>query len=126
MIAAYRLGLSMPVSGVLRKSYTTPTRSLGGIVRLPLGSSPQHSNTRDAATGTPIYSVYGESDAQRRPPAEVVAGLDAVVFDIADIGVRFYTYESTLGYFLEAAAGAGKEMVVLDRPNPLNGAFVEL
>ena len=55
----------------------------------------------------------------------MVAGLDAVVFDIADIGVRFYTYESTLGYFLEAAAGAGKEMVVLDRPNPLNGAFVE-
>jgi uncharacterized protein YbbC (DUF1343 family) len=79
----------------------------------------------DAATGTPIYSVYGANDAQRRPAKQVLSGLDLIVFDIADIGVRFYTYESTLGYFLEAAAGAGNEIVVLDRPNPLGGAFVQ-
>ena len=72
-----------------------------------------------------MYSVYGSSDAKRRPDAAVVAGLDVLVFDIADVGVRFYTYESTLGYFLEAAAKAGKEMVVLDRPDPVNGAFVQ-
>jgi uncharacterized protein YbbC (DUF1343 family) len=52
-------------------------------------------------------------------------GLDAIVYDIQDVGVRFFTYESTLGYFLEAAARAGKEMIVLDRPNPINGVYVQ-
>jgi uncharacterized protein YbbC (DUF1343 family)/CubicO group peptidase (beta-lactamase class C family) len=83
------------------------------------------SDTRDAATGVPVYSVYGDTDAKRRPAPEVVKGLDVLVYDIQDVGVRFYTYETTLGYFLEAAAKAGREMVVLDRPNPLNGAFVQ-
>ena len=83
------------------------------------------SNSKDEATGVPIYSVYGDSDAKRRPSGAVIAGLDVIVFDIQDIGVRFYTYESTLGYFLEAAAKAGKEIVVLDRPNPIGGGFVQ-
>jgi len=52
-------------------------------------------------------------------------GLDAIVYDIQDAGVRFYTYESTLGYFLEAAAKAGIEMIVLDRPDPITGSFVQ-
>ncbi|MGA2808637.1 MAG: serine hydrolase [Terracidiphilus sp.] len=82
-------------------------------------------NSQDAATGAPIYSVYGATDAQRHPPAAVIASLDVLVFDIQDMGVRFYTYESTLGYFLEAAAQAGKPIVVLDRPNPINGVYVE-
>ena len=82
-------------------------------------------NAKDAATGVPIYSVYGEGDAKRRPSSEAMAGIDALVYDIQDIGVRFYTYESTLGYFLEAAAKASKEIIVLDRPNPVNGAFVQ-
>lgn len=82
-------------------------------------------NTRDAATGATVYSVYGATDAQRRPDAATLAGLDVIVFDIADVGVRFYTYETTLGYFLEAAAKAGKPLVVLDRPNPVTGAFVQ-
>ena len=82
-------------------------------------------NSKDAATGAQIYSVYGNTDAQRRPNAEEMAGLDAIVYDIQDVGVPFYTYESTLGYFLEAAAKAGKEIIVLDRPNPINGAFVQ-
>ena len=83
------------------------------------------SNSRDAATGAEIYSVYGDSDASRRPPAAVIDSFDTIVYDIQDIGVRFYTYESTLGYFLEAAAKAGKQIVVLDRPNPVNGVFVQ-
>src|SRR6185437_11197002 len=66
---------------------------------------------RDAATGVPVYSVYGATEAKRRPDAEVLKGLDVLVYDIQDVGVRFYTYETTLGYFLEAAAKAGKEMV---------------
>lgn len=82
-------------------------------------------NSRDAATGAPVYSVYGEGDAKRRPTAEELAGVDEIVYDIQDVGVRFYTYESTLGYFLEAAAKSGKEMVVLDRPNPIGGAYVQ-
>ncbi len=82
-------------------------------------------NSKDAATGVPVYSVYGAKDAQRRPPADVMNELDAVVFDIQDAGVRFYTYETTLGYFLEAAAKAGIEMIVLDRPDPITGSFVQ-
>ena len=51
--------------------------------------------------------------------------LDAMVVDVQNAGVRFYTYETTLGYFLEAAAKAGKSVVVLDRPNPITGSFVQ-
>ena len=82
-------------------------------------------NSTDAATGVPVYSVYGGTDAARRPPADVMKNLDAIVFDIQDAGVRFYTYETTLGYFLEAAAAAGIEMIVLDRPDPITGSFVQ-
>jgi len=82
-------------------------------------------NSKDAATGIPVYSVYGGTDAARRPPADVMKNLDAVVFDIQDAGTRFYTYETTLGYFLEAAAKAGIELIVLDRPDPITGSFVQ-
>jgi len=82
-------------------------------------------NSKDAATGVPVYSVYGGSDAARRPSVDVLKNLDTIVFDIQDAGVRFYTYETTLGYFLEAAAKAGIEMIVLDRPNPITGSFVQ-
>jgi uncharacterized protein YbbC (DUF1343 family) len=82
-------------------------------------------NARDGATGAPIYSVYGDTDAKRRPTADELAGVDVIIYDIQDAGVRFFTYESTLGYFLEAAAQAGKEIVVLDRPNPIGGEYVQ-
>ncbi len=82
-------------------------------------------NSKDAATGVPVYSVYGATDAARHPPADALRGLDAIVFDIQDAGARFYTYETTLGYFLESAAKAGIEMIVLDRPNPITGSFVQ-
>src|SRR5208282_4886862 len=82
-------------------------------------------NAKDAATGVAVYSVYGASDAARRPPMDVLKRLDAVVIDLADAGARFYTYETTMGYFLEAAAKAGIEVVILDRPNPITGSFVQ-
>jgi uncharacterized protein YbbC (DUF1343 family)/CubicO group peptidase (beta-lactamase class C family) len=82
-------------------------------------------NSKDAATGIPVYSVYGAKDAQRRPSIDVLKTLDAVVFDVHDVGSHFYTYEATLGYFLEAAAKAGIEIIVLDRPNPITGSFVQ-
>jgi uncharacterized protein YbbC (DUF1343 family) len=82
-------------------------------------------NSKDAATGIPVYSVYGTKDAARRPPPDVLKQLDAVVVDIQDAGVRFYTYETTLGYFLEGAAKAGVEVIILDRPDPITGSFVQ-
>ena len=83
------------------------------------------SDSRDAATGIPIYSVYGDTSAKRHPSLEILRSVDAIVFDIQDIGTRFYTYETTLGYFLEAAAQTGKKIFVLDRPNPINGIYVQ-
>jgi uncharacterized protein YbbC (DUF1343 family)/CubicO group peptidase (beta-lactamase class C family) len=83
------------------------------------------SNSTDAATGAPVYSVYGDSDAKRRPTADELANVDLLVYDMQDAGVRFYTYESTLGYFLEAAAQYGKPIVVLDRPNPIGGVYLQ-
>lgn len=82
-------------------------------------------NSKDAATGVPVLSVYGAKDSMRRPSVDALKKLDAVVVDIQDAGVRFYTYETTVGYFLEAAAQAGIEIIVLDRPNPITGSFVQ-
>jgi uncharacterized protein YbbC (DUF1343 family)/CubicO group peptidase (beta-lactamase class C family) len=83
------------------------------------------SNTKDAATGLPVYSVYGVTDKDRRPSEDVLKTLDAVVIDLQNVGARFYTYETTLGYFLEAAAKTGTEIIVLDRPNPVSGSIVQ-
>jgi uncharacterized protein YbbC (DUF1343 family) len=82
-------------------------------------------NSSDAATDVSVYSVYGGTDEARRPSQDVLKQLDAVVIDLQDAGVRFYTYETTVGYFLEAAAKAGIAVIVLDRPNPINGAFLQ-
>ena len=82
-------------------------------------------DAKDAATGVAVYSVYGASAAARRPPLDVLKRLDAVVIDLADAGARFYTFETTTGYFLEAAAKAGIEVIILVRPNPITGSFVQ-
>jgi uncharacterized protein YbbC (DUF1343 family) len=82
-------------------------------------------NTKDASTGITVYSVYGPKDADRRPAVEDLKKLDAVVIDLQDVGVPFYTYETTVGYFLEGAAKAEIDVVILDRPNPITGSFVQ-
>ena len=82
-------------------------------------------NTKDAATGVTVYNVYGTSDAARHPPLDILKNLDAVVIDLQDAGVRFYTYEASIGYFLESAAKAGIEVVILDRPDPINGSVAQ-
>ena len=82
-------------------------------------------NSFDPATNIPVYSVYGATDATRRPAPEVLSKLDAIVVDLQDAGARFYTYETTVGYFLEAAAKAGIEIIVLDRPDPITGSLVQ-
>lgn len=76
----------------------------------------------DPVTGIPVYSLYGST---RKPTPEMLADVDVIVYDIQDIGVRSYTYISTLGLVMEAAAENGKEVMVLDRPNPLGGIRVE-
>jgi uncharacterized protein YbbC (DUF1343 family)/CubicO group peptidase (beta-lactamase class C family) len=82
-------------------------------------------NSKDPATGAAVYSVYGDTDAKRHPPMDVLKNLDAIFYDIQDVGVRCYTYETTLGYFLESAAKADIPIYVLDRPNPITGTFVQ-
>jgi len=106
--------------GVSLEEIFSPEHGVTGTV-----DTTEIGNSKDAVTGIPVYSVYGASDTARRPSLEVLKSLDAVVFDIQDAGARFYTYETTLGYFLEAAAKAGIEMIVLDRPNPITGSFVQ-
>jgi SSS family transporter len=77
---------------------------------------------KDPTTGLPVISLYGE---QRRPSLDTLRSLDAVVIDLQDAGVRFYTYEAVVRYFLEAAGQTGTDVVVLDRPDPVGGEFVQ-
>ncbi|MGA8087418.1 MAG: exo-beta-N-acetylmuramidase NamZ domain-containing protein [Terracidiphilus sp.] len=106
--------------GIALKAIFSPEHGVAGVL-----DTSSIGNSQDAATGVPVYSVYGETDARRRPTPEELADLDAIVYDIQDMGARFYTYESTLGYFLEAAAKAHKPIFVLDRPNPIGGVYVQ-
>ena len=136
-VAKPRVGLVTNQTGVDSQGRRTiDVLARASQVQLAAIFSPEHglagtadstevANSKDPATGVPVYAVYGDTDAKRRPTAEQLKGVDVLVFDIQDAGVRFYTYETTLGYFLEAASKANKPIVVLDRPNPLNGAYVQ-
>lgn len=133
-LAGKRLGLvahaaSVAVDGrdameVLRESELdlvrlfSPEHGLTGAA----GAGVAVADAADPATGLPVVSLYGE---RRRPSASDLAGLDALVFDLQDAGVRFYTYASTLFDTLDAAADAGIEFIVLDRPNPLGGERID-
>lgn len=76
----------------------------------------------DPATGLPVYSLYGET---RRPTPAMLQGVDVLVVDLQDIGIRYYTYPYTMAYVMQAAAAQGIPCIVLDRPNPLGGVAVE-
>jgi uncharacterized protein YbbC (DUF1343 family) len=91
------------------------------------GALDQHDigNDKDAATGLPVISLFGATEQSRRPSKEQLANLDAVVLDLQDVGVHFYTYETVVGYFVEAAAGTNLDIVILDRPNPIGGTAVQ-
>jgi uncharacterized protein YbbC (DUF1343 family) len=80
------------------------------------------SDTRDAATGLPVHSLYGST---RKPTPQMLEGIDVMVYDIQDVGARSYTFISTLGLVMEACAAKGIEVMVLDRPNPLGGNKIE-
>jgi uncharacterized protein YbbC (DUF1343 family)/CubicO group peptidase (beta-lactamase class C family) len=82
------------------------------------------SNTTDPTTGLPVISLFGSKE-RRHPSLDTLRQLDAVVIDLQDVGVRYWTYDAAMGYFLEAAAKTGIDVVVLDRPNPVTGSFVQ-
>ncbi len=124
-------------------NHTSVSRSLDGAANLLYASGrvdlvalfgPEHGvrgqaqagitlgDATDEVTGLPAYSLYGE---RRAPTPEMLAGLDALLFDLQDVGVRYATYLSTMYHCQRAAAEAGLDFVVLDRPNPLRGDRVE-
>jgi uncharacterized protein YbbC (DUF1343 family) len=86
---------------------------------------PSVGNSTDPESGLPVVSLFGSTLAQRHPSAAQLAGLDAVVIDLQDVGVRFWTYQTLMGYFLEASAPNKIDIVVLDRPNPIGGLAVQ-
>lgn len=95
----------------------SPEHGLRGIEDSNVG------DTRDEKTGLPVHSLY-EKD-RRRPAPEMLRDIDTLVFDIQDVGARFYTYTTTCGYAMEEAAKNKIKLVVLDRPNPINGYDIE-
>ena len=95
-----------------------PEHGLYGTTEAGQSVPPSH----DKHTGLPVYSLYGKT---RRPTAEMLRGVDVLIFDIQDIGVRWYTYISTMAYAMEEASKREKEFIVLDRPNPLGGLNIE-
>ena len=136
-VAGKRIGLVTNATGVSRGGKSTAevlssAEAKKAGVTLVRIFSPEHglrndsdapvADGRDAATGLPVVSLYGE---RRRPAPEDLSGLDALVLDIQDVGVRFYTYVTTGGYLLEEAARARIPLVVLDRPDPIGGLAVE-
>ena len=94
----------------------SPEHGIRGVMEGPVSSG------RDARTGLPIHSLYGET---RRPTDAMLDGVDTLVVDLQDVGARFYTYATTVAYVLEAAAARGLRVLVLDRPNPIGGVAVE-
>ncbi len=103
--------------GVQLVALFSPEHGLAGKLDVNVVTS-----SKDPSTGLPVYSLYGEN---KRPTDEMLEGIDAFVFDIQDAGVRFYTYTTTMGYCMEAAAKKGIAFYVLDRPNPIGGEIVE-
>lgn len=104
------------MEGVTLAALFSPEHGIRGEKDEKVGDS------MDAKTGLPVYSLYGET---RKPLPDQLNGLDVLVFDIQDIGCRYYTYVSTMGLAMEAAAEAGIPFIVLDRVNPIQGAVID-
>jgi uncharacterized protein YbbC (DUF1343 family) len=133
LLAGMRIGLITNQTGLAADG--TPTIDLlfkSKICKLVALFSPEHGirgtmdesvrSSVDDGTGLPVYSLYGDS---KRPTPEMLKDIDVLVFDIQDIGARFYTYITTMAYCMEAAAKANISFVVLDRPNPIGGIRIE-
>ncbi|HEY2573677.1 MAG TPA: DUF1343 domain-containing protein [Verrucomicrobiaceae bacterium] len=110
--------VAMKRAGVNLVALYAPEHGIDGTVL----AGRHFGNRRDALTGLPVYSLYGDS---RKPTPQMLSGIDVMVFDLQDIGCRSYTYISTMVVSMEACGENGKEFIVLDRPNPLGGLRVE-
>jgi len=132
-LSGKRVGLITNQTGIDREGRRNLDRMLEAGVRVVALYSPEHGftgkedqenvgNSTDEKSGVRVWSLYGQS---RRPTPEMLRGIDALVFDIQDIGARFYTYETTMAYAMEEAAKAHIPFFVLDRPNPITGTHVE-
>jgi uncharacterized protein YbbC (DUF1343 family)/CubicO group peptidase (beta-lactamase class C family) len=129
-----RVGLITNQTGIDREGNRNIDDMIAQGVHVTAGFSPEHGwlgtvdsatgNARDAKTGVPIFSAYGGSTASNALPAAGLDLVDTLVYDIQDAGVRFYTYETTLAYTLQAAAAHHLPVIVLDRPDPIDGINV--
>ena len=133
-LSGRRIGLITNHTGLTRDGRSTiDVLAAAPNLKLIALFSPEHgirgaaddrvNDERDEKTGLPVYSLYAGN--RRRPTTEMLNGIDTLVFDIQDIGTRFYTYISTCGYAMEEAARHRLRFVVLDRPNPINGVDIE-
>ena len=133
LLAGKRVGLVTNHTGLAADGTTTIDLLFKSkVCRLVALFSPEHgirgtldsdvASSVDETTGLPVHSLYGEN---KRPTVEMLKEIDALVYDIQDIGARFYTYTSTMAYCMEEAARAGIPFIVLDRPNPIDGIHVE-
>jgi len=131
--AGKRIGLITNQSGLSRDGRRNIDLMREAGIQIAALFSPEHGflgkedrpgiqDTVDSKTDIKVYSLYGTT---MRPTAEMLKGLDALVYDIQDVGVHFYTFETTMGYALEAAGKAGLPFYVLDRPNPITGTRIE-
>ncbi len=132
-LAGKRIGLITNHTGLAADGTTTiDLLYKSAVCKLVALFSPEHGirgtmdsnvdSTVDESTGLPVFSLYGDT---RRPSAEMLKDVDALVFDIQDVGARFYTYITTMAYCMEEASKANIPFYVLDRPNPIGGVHVE-
>ncbi len=135
LIRGARVGVVVHPASILSDLRHTADALLDSDCRLVSLFGPQHGARgekqdnmiesefyRDPDTLLPVHSLYGKT---RRPTAEMLNDIDVVVYDLQDVGTRVYTFISTMAYCMEACAALGKPMIVLDRPNPVNGVQVE-
>lgn len=135
LLAGRRVGLCCNPTAVLPDlAHAVDALHGNGGIRLDRLFGPEHGvrgtaqdmisvdGESDPATGLPVISLYGSEESSLAPKPEHLAGLDVVVFDIQDVGSRYYTYVYTLAYLLEACHRAGVQVIVCDRPNPITGA----
>ncbi|WP_434086517.1 exo-beta-N-acetylmuramidase NamZ family protein [Pontibacter populi] len=127
-----RVGMVVNQTSIVGESHLVDTLLSRGV-KITTIFAPEHGfrgdadagayvkDAKDTKTGLSIVSLYGKN---KKPSAEQLAGIDVLIFDIQDVGARFYTYISTMHYVMEAAAENGKEILILDRPNP-NGNYVD-
>jgi uncharacterized protein YbbC (DUF1343 family) len=135
LVRGRRVGLVVNPSSItpaLEHASTAISRRRGVALRALFG--PEHGiaadaqdlvevgHSRDRETGLPVYSLYGET---RVPSDAMLEGVDAMVFDVQDVGSRYYTFVYTMLHVMEACARGGRRVVVLDRPNPLGGEAVD-